>query len=244
MASDCISVPIAVPSPTTHSPGFVEHDLGRRLPLATASDPFLSLTATNFLPYRDFSSTILHRDPLITSGEDLLDHSHNIFLSIIHPYDTDTFDLFISKHALTSFYSLLVKNLRNGFPLGYMPLLTHTVIFKNHPSTLIHSDVVDKYLTDELDAGRMSGPFSLQHVESILRGPVFCSPLLISVQIQQPGMPDKLRVCQHLSKGDKATPSMNSHIHKEDFPTRFDTASRVADIVGSSHRLTTSTSYF
>jgi hypothetical protein len=25
---------------------------------------------------------------------------------------------------------------------------------------------------------------------------------------------------------------MNSHIHKEDFPTRFDTASRVADIVG------------
>jgi hypothetical protein len=114
-----------------------------------------------------------------------------------------------------------------------MPPLTDTIIFKNHPSTLHYSDTIDKYLTDEVVAGRMSGPFSLQHVERILRGAIFCSPLLVSVQVQQPGTPDKLRVCRHLSKGDKNTPSMNSHVHKEDFPTRFDTASRVANIVGS-----------
>jgi hypothetical protein len=169
---------------------------------------------------------------LITEGRVSSEHAHDIFLSIIHPYDTDAFEHFISKHDLTYFYSLLITNLRNGFPLGEMPRLTNTVIFKNHPSTFIHSDVIDKYLTDELDAGRMSGPFSLQHVEYILRGAVFCSPLLVSIQTQQPGVPDKLRVCRHLSKGDKINPSMNSHIHKEDFPTRFDTASRVADIVG------------
>ena len=63
----------------------------------------------------------------------------------------------------------------------------------------------------------MSGPFSLPHVQEILRGAVFCSPLLVSVQTQQLGMPDKLHVCQHLSKGDKNTPSMNSHIHKKRF---------------------------
>jgi hypothetical protein len=114
-----------------------------------------------------------------------------------------------------------------------MPPLVDTVIFKNHPSTLLHPDVINKYLTDEITAGRMSGPFPLLHVERILRGAIFCSPLLISVQIQQPGTPDKLRVCRHLSKGNKHTPSTNSHIQKEDFPTRFDTASRVADIVGS-----------
>src|SRR5271168_2371094 len=79
----------------------------------------------------------------------------------------------------------------------------------------------------------MSGPFTIVDVEKILRGSIFCSPLLVSVQTQQPGMPDKLRVCRHLSKGDKTTPSTNLHIHKEDFPTRFDTASRIADIVGS-----------
>ena len=106
-----------------------------------------------------------------------------------------------------------------------------TVIFKNHPSAALHSDAITNYLTDELKAGRMSGPFSRQHVEDILRGPIFCSPLLVSVQTQQPGTPDKLRVCRHLSKGDKTTPSANSHIHKEDFPTRFDTALKVADIV-------------
>ena len=38
-------------------------------------------------------------------------------------------------------------------------------------------------------------------------------------------------MCRHLSKGDKTTPSTNSHIHKEDFPTCFDTALKVANIV-------------
>ena len=212
------------------SPGSAGRVLDR---LPTPNESFLSSSTPELLPYRDFSSTIVHRDSLITADKDSLDVSNNIFLTIIHPYDTDAFEHFISKHNLTYSYSLLVTNLRNGFPLGEMPPLIDTVIFKNHPSTLLHFDVINKYLADELDAGRMSGPFSLQTVERILRGAIFCSPLLISIQTQQPGMPDKLRVCRHLSKSDKKTPSMNSHIHKEDFPTRFDTASRVADIVGS-----------
>ena len=196
----------------------------------TANDSSSSSLLHQILPYRDFSNTIVHRLPSITADK----YSNDIFLRIIHPYDINAFEHFLSKHYLTHSYSLLVPNLKNGFPLGVMPPLTDTVIFKNHPSTLLHSDIVDKYLTDELLAGRMSGPFQLQYVENTLHGPIFCSPLLVSVQTQQPGMPDKLRVCRHLSKGDKNTPSMNSHIQKEDFPTRFDTASRVADIVGSS----------
>ena len=184
---------------------------------------------SNFLPYHDFSNTIVHRDSPIIVDTDCFD---NVFLRITHPYDVNAFDHFLFKHDLTYFYSLFVPNLRNGFPLGAMPLLTDTVIFKNHPSTLLYSDVVHKYLADELVAGRMLGPFSLQQAEKFLRGAIFCSPLLVSVQTQQPGMPDKLHVCRHLSKGDKDTPSMNSHIHKDDFPTRFDTALRVADIVG------------
>jgi hypothetical protein len=236
------SVLSAAPRPITRSPGSVVRDLCRRSPPAPGIDNFLSITDSQFLPYRDFSSTIVHRVSLNTACKDFSEQFQNIFLSIIHPYDTDAFNFFISKHDLTPFYSLLVTNLRNGFPLGHMPPLIDTVIFKNHPSTLIHSDVVRKYLTDELDAGRMSGPFTLQQVERILHGAVFCSPLLISVQTQQPGIPDKLRVCRHLSKGDKNIPSTNSHIHKEDFPTRFDTASRVADIVGLFFRLATSIS--
>ena len=77
----------------------------------------------------------------------------------------------------------------------------------------------------------MDGPFSRDIITSILRGPFFVSPLIVSVQPQGLGEPDKLRVCCHLSKSNKLTTSVNSHIKKEDFPTRFDTASRVADIV-------------
>jgi hypothetical protein len=199
----------------------------------TQLDSFFSLITPQFLSYHDFSNTIVHRDPLFSARKDSFQQYDDIYFRIVHPYITDAFHHFISKHCFIHFYSLLVTNLGNGFPLGEMPLITDTVIFKNHPSAIFHSDAIDKYLTDELSAGRMSGPFSRRHVEIILRGPFFCSPLLVSVQTQQPGMPDKLRVCRHLSKGDKNTPSMNSHIHKEDFPTRFDTASKVADIVRS-----------
>ena len=222
----------AAPNLTTHFHGPVAH--APYGPLATLIEPPFSESAafSHFLSYRDFSSTIAHRESLAIADQDSLEPFNDIYLRIVHPYNTDAFDHFISKHGLSSFYSLLVTNLRNGFPLGEMPPIADTVIFKNHPSAFLHSDAIDKYLIDELDTGRMSGPFSQQHVERILRGPFFCSPLLVSTQTQQPGMPDKLRVCRHLSKGDKNTPSMNSHIHKEDFPTRFDTALKVADIVG------------
>ena len=221
-----ISAPSAVPNPTMPLPGSVDSSpLGHQ----TAIDPLFLSIEPQFLHYRDFSDTIVHRDSLTTAD---MDFSDDIFLKIIHPYDTDAFDHLLSKHCLTQFYLLLIQNLGNGFPLGKMPPLMDMVIFKNHPSTLLFSDIVDKYLADELAAGHMSGPFTLQCVENTLRGPIFCSPLLVSIQTQQPGMPDKLHVCWHLSKGDKNTPSMNSHIQKEDFLTQFDTASRVADIVG------------
>jgi hypothetical protein len=216
------SVLSAVRSPTTPSPGSAGNALH-----GINSTP--SLASPQILPYRNFSDTIVHRDSFTADAE----FSDNIYFRIVHPYDIDAFEHFLSKHDLIYFYPLLVSNLRNGFPLGDMPPLIDTIIFKNHPSALLFSDVVDKYLTDELAAGRMSGPFSLPYTEKILRGAIMSSPLLVSIQIQQPGMPDKLRVCRHLSKGNKNTPSMNSHIQKEDFPTRFDTASRVADIVHS-----------
>lgn len=80
-------------------------------------------------------------------------------------------------------------------------------------------------------AGRMSGPFSRERVEEILGGAFFASPLIVAIQTQEPGVPDKVRICRHLSKEGKGAQSVNSHIEKEEFPTRFDTALRVADIV-------------
>ncbi len=112
-----------------------------------------------------------------------------------------------------------------------MPDLQQTVVFPNHPSCFAHFPAVDGYLAEEVSAGRMSGPFTKSNVEWILHGPFQASPLIVAVQTQQPGTPDKLRICRHLSKGSKIYPSVNSYIDKEDFPTRFDTAAHVADIV-------------
>src|SRR6266567_6890212 len=110
-------------------------------------------------------------------------------------------------------------------------LLLHTVILPNNPSTSFHMGAVDEYLHKELSAGRMSGPCSCEKTELIMRGPFQSSPLIVAVQPQHPGVPDKLWICRHLSKSTKTHPSVNSHILKDDFPTRFDMASKVAKMV-------------
>ena len=154
-----------------------------------------------------------------------------IFERTITPYDPDAFDHFLGKHDINS-YPALTHNLRYGFPLGdHMPNLTSSNIIPNHPSILVHSEAIEGYLSEEVGAGRMSGPFSSKQIEGVLRGPFQSSPLVVAVQPQAPGEPDKIRICRHLSKATKHIPSVNSFISKGDFPTRFDTASRVADIV-------------
>jgi len=114
-----------------------------------------------------------------------------------------------------------------------MPELHKTVIIANNPSFLEHADEIFEYLHKELSLGRMSGPFSQDVVERILHGSFYSSPFIAAVQPQLPGVPDKIRICRHLSKATQHHPSVNSHIAKEDFPTRFDTASKVADIVST-----------
>jgi len=215
------SAPTSAPSAektTTPSPGHAAH--------AQVTD-FLAVAKPPPLLYTDFSSTISHRlpTPAISPPD------QEIFSRVVHPYSADAFDTSLRKHHLTSNYPLLIQNLREGFPLGRMPRLSHTIIFPNNPSSLSHTQEIDNYLNTEMLAHRMSGPFSREGAERILCGPFQASPLIVSIQPQHPGAPDKIRICHHLSKASKAHVSVNSHIAKEDFPTRFDTASRVAEIV-------------
>lgn len=205
---------------TTLSPGLVVHN-------PPTSKDFISIAHSPRLRYIDFSASVITRLPSTYSS---FEHSL-IFDRVSHPYDPNAFDIFLSKHDLSSDYPLLSFNLRHGFPLGHMPEITSTIVIPNNLSILGHMDTVEEYLCKELLSGRMSGPFSREEVETILRGPFQSSPLIVSVQPQSPGVPDKLRVCRHLSKATKTHASVNSHIRKEDFPTRFDLASKVADMV-------------
>jgi hypothetical protein len=117
--------------------------------------------------------------------------------------------------------------------MGDFPDLEKTVIFPNHSSVAQHSAFVQNYLDEEILARRMSGPFTQEEVETILGGHFQCSPMIVSVSVQGPDLPDKLRLCRHLSKGDKDTLSTNAYIDKEKYPTKFGSAAHVAEIVST-----------
>ena len=208
-------------STTTPSHGFAVHNL--------QTDAFVQVSLSLPLSYSDFSSSIIPRPPLPTTSSD----ESLLFHRILHPYNPNAFDFLLRKHDILDNYPLLPFNLCFGFPIGHMPSLSQTVIMPNNPSILSYPDTVSAYLTKEAKAGRLSGPFSWEAVERILRGPFQSSSLIVSVQLQEPGVPDKLRVCQHLSKASKFHASVNSYIHKDEFPMCFDTASKVADIVST-----------
>ncbi|KAF7303601.1 Reverse transcriptase/ribonuclease H [Mycena indigotica] len=156
-----------------------------------------------------------------------------IFSRIITPYDADAFESLLGQLNLLDLHRDLPSKLRQGFPMGDFPVLNRTVIIPNHPSTLAHSSFVNDYLAEEVAAGRMSGPFSQSKTETILQGFFQCSPIIIAVQPQGPGEPDKLRLCRHLSKGAPTHPSTNHFIDKDKFPTKFGTASDVAEIIST-----------
>ncbi|KAJ3563603.1 hypothetical protein NP233_g8837 [Leucocoprinus birnbaumii] len=112
-----------------------------------------------------------------------------------------------------------------------MPLLDRTHILPNHPSTQVHADAVAEYLSEEVATGRMDGLFTQEEVESILRGPFQSLPLIVSVQPQAPGEPNKIRICRHLSKSSRTIASVNSLIKETKFPTRFDSVVKVSEAV-------------
>ena len=191
------------------------------------TEAFVQASLPPHLSYSDFSSSIIPQPPLSNASPEQSLLSDRI----LHPYNADAFEFLLCKHHLLNSYPLLPRNLRLGFPIGHMPPLSQTIVMPNNPSTISYLDTISDYLTKEVTAGRLSGPFSREVTEQILRGPFQSSSLIVSVQPQEPGVPDKLRVCQHLSKTTKVHASVNSHIRKDDFPTCFDTASKVADIV-------------
>ena len=192
-------------------------------------EAFLLTSKPQLLIYPSFSASIIQRSNFNPNI-----HAHpDVFEKIVCPYDAHAFASFLDKHTLTSSYPHLVTNLLKGFPLGIMPNLLETSVLANHPTTLQYVSEVDEYIKKEVAAERTSGPFSRETVERILRGPFQSSPLIVSIQPQGPDEPDKIRICRHLSKSTRNTPSVNSYIPKHHFPTCFDTASRVADIVSS-----------
>jgi hypothetical protein len=66
--------------------------------------------------------------------------------------------------------------------LATSPPLTKTTVISNYLLALLYPEAVDKYLTNEMAASHVSGPFTLDKVEVAFYRPVILSPLIIAVQ--------------------------------------------------------------
>lgn len=204
----------------------MRHSPGRAVD-APPEDEFESRAPPPHLPYPRLLSSVVRRPPFNCSV-----HSQpEIFEKIVVPYDANAFEFFLDKFHLLDSYPDLVSFLRHGFPIGSMPPLDAISVLDNHPSIHHHSSVVDEYLDEEMASGRLDGPFSKSEVSRILRGSFQSSPLVVAIQPQAPGEPDKVRICRHLSKSKDSILSVNSFIKTTEFPTRFDTAASVAELV-------------
>jgi hypothetical protein len=199
------------------------------VPASPAEPSLLSASgAHNFLGAQILGSQKLNYPDLLPFihrrlPPDTFNAMHNkLFNCIIHPYNITEFRHLLIKHNLLKDYPRLIKNLTNGFLLGRMPILTHTIVICNNSSVDKNRDVVIAYLKEELARNHMSGPFTFQEMEEICCKHFYCSPMIVVTQDQGPNEALKKHVCRHLLKGDTATdmPVVNSFIDKEDFPRK------------------------
>lgn len=132
--------------------------------------------------------------PCLSNGH-LSPQDIELFSKIPHPYNTDAFEHFLTKHNLLDSYPYLIWNLHHGFPLGTLLIPTHSVPIPNPPLVPKFPDVVCSYLADEFSSNLMSEPFSLTHIKQILQGPIYSCPLIVAEQFQGPDMPIKYQPC-------------------------------------------------
>jgi hypothetical protein len=227
---DYIYVPSAATDHTSPSPGNVNPNL----PLPSNDLKRLSQRTRSplhhIIPHFNFLKSLKPRQ----SPPWRLPKHEKIFSHIQTPYNPDAFDILLQKHDLTSSYPFLTHNLRNRFPMGEFPVLAETVIFPNHPSCTNYDNKIRTYLEEEVIAGRMFRPFSQADMQDIMKGPFQSSPLIIDIQPQPNGVPDKIWMCQHMSKRDKFHPSTNNYVDAFKFPTCFGSVSEVGEIVSPS----------
>lgn len=199
---------------------------------ANPINPFADTPLLDPLPFHDFEEAFIPRSP----APDASDEDIEVFNRIVTPYVASAFEKDLQRFNLTDRFPLLVRYLTKGFPLGQMPPIRKTVIIPNHSSATKHKDLVNKFIAEEDEAGRMSGPFTQERLERILGGPFVSVSFLVVEASQGPGKPSKYRICNHASKGGFDEDgvwldSINSFVEKDKFPTTFDTANQVANWV-------------
>jgi hypothetical protein len=112
--------------------------------------------------------------------------------------------------------------------LGYTTLPCAHTPFANHNSSRLNPDFISAYISGEQAAGRYSEGFDPETLETII-GPFRTSPLGLVPKSHS----DSLRLVQDMSfpRNDPDTPSVNSGVDPDDFPTAWGTFESTAVLV-------------
>ncbi len=122
-------------------------------------------------------------------------------------------------------YPNIVHDITHGAPIGNPPLLTSTFIPKNMPSASKHANIIDEYLAEEIEAGRMSASLTIEQARTFFGGHFRTAPMGV---VEQDG---KFRVIHNHSALDSEGVSTNSWLDASENPTKFYTAAQFADAV-------------
>jgi hypothetical protein len=228
-----ISAPSAAPpltEPSLDDASDTSSHFSKLLDLATSAIPLHHLV--ELLDHLTFNSVPI--TPNHTPYFDHLIHSSSPydsdpdFSKILTPYSPIAFKLYLEKADISDRYPELPHKLAHGFSPGKLSPLEQSFTPGNLASSVIHNEVIQAYITDELCLGRFSGPFSKLALESKIG--FFCSS---PVQVDVKPTPDgpKYRCCRNLSYRGKLDHSVNDEIDSDEYPTRWGTASECAKIV-------------
>jgi len=143
------------------------------------------------------------------------------------PYKPKSWLAALSSSNLLSSFPNLVHDITYGSPIGNPPPLIHSFLPANLPSALIHPDLIDAELLDEVAANHMS-LFTLLEASSIFAGPFHSSPVGLVKKISGDGV---WRMIRHLSKCNEDGNSTNGWLDSNEFPTTYFATSWVCQYV-------------
>ena len=150
------------------------------------------------------------------------------------PYIAEGFRSLLHQTGLTSIYPNIADDILHGSPIGNPTRLTETFIPKNMKTAMDNPHIVDEHIQEEMDAGRMTGPFSIEEEHYIFGGNFHTTPLGL---IQKEENTTKWRVIRNVSKKDSHGISVNNMIDSNDFPTRWSSAWIVAQYVSTHNHI-------
>ena len=145
---------------------------------------------------------------------------------VVTPYDPGVWRACLAELGLDRKHEGLADAMESGFHIRDLSPIRETVVHSNYPAAEENISFIEDYIREQVQLGRMTGPYSRARVEEILGSSFISSPLSVV-----PKANGKLRLIQDCSKEDGDGLSVNGRIDADLFPTEWGTASEVAQLV-------------